>query len=192
MSRLELSCDTPSLVALCFLGERDMHPYEMLRLLHERHKEKMVRGLPRSIYRAVERLCGAGLVEPVGTTRSGRRPERTVYRITEDGREVMVAELAARTSTPDSELPSFAATLSLIGSLPDELLAPALRDRCIRLEGALADLGKQADLAAPYVARDRLVELHYLQAVRSAELSWVKSLLAEVGSRTANTAVECF
>ena len=40
-----------------------------------------------SLYPAVERLAAAGLIEPAQTAREGRRPERTVYQITEAGRE---------------------------------------------------------------------------------------------------------
>jgi DNA-binding PadR family transcriptional regulator len=77
----------PDLIGLAVLGlltEHARHPYEMHRLMHERHKD-FASGKGRTFYDAVERLQRQGLIEPVETTRAGNRPERTVYRITEEG-----------------------------------------------------------------------------------------------------------
>ena len=97
--------DFAALTVLCFLNEGDRHPYEMLRLVRARHKDSIITGLPRSIYRAIERLHADGLIEPVETTREGRRPERTVYRITADGREEMATQLSRLVTTPE-EVPA--------------------------------------------------------------------------------------
>src|SRR5690242_14900046 len=69
-----------ALTVLCLLRERPMHPYEMQRLIRERHKDEFLDLKRGSLYHAMERLQAAGLVEPMETFREGRRPERTVYR----------------------------------------------------------------------------------------------------------------
>src|SRR6516162_10501112 len=88
-----------SLTVLCLLYTRPMHPYEMQRLIREWHKDEFLDLKRGSLYHAIDRLRRAGLIDPVETSREGRRPERTVYRLTEQGqRETLVwlRELLAR------------------------------------------------------------------------------------------------
>src|SRR6187551_4114033 len=75
------------LMVLVLLAEAPMHPYEMQRLMQWRGKDDVVRVQRGSLYPAVERLMRAGLIEPLETERAGRRPERTVYQLTEEGRD---------------------------------------------------------------------------------------------------------
>jgi len=140
--------------------------------------------LPRSIYRAIERLHADGLIEPVETTREGRRPERTVYRITADGREEMATQLSRLVTTPE-EVPPFAAALSLLGNLDPELLISTLRQRRIRLEGRLAEYEAQLAAASPHIEYKRLMELDYLRAVGHAEVAWLRRLLATLKEESA-------
>ena len=169
--------DFAALTVLCFLNEGDRHPYEMLLLVRQRHKDTIITGLPRSIYRAIERLQADGLIEPVETTREGRRPERTVYRITPDGREEMATQLSRLVTTPE-EVPPFGAALSLLGNLEPDLQISALRQRRIRLEGRLAEYEAQLAAAGPHLEYKRVMELDYLCAVGHAELAWLRRVLA--------------
>jgi len=75
-------------MVLVLLAEAPMHPYEMQRIMQWRGKDQVVRVQRGSLYPAVERLVKAGLVEPSEVEREGRRPERTVYRLTEEGQRV--------------------------------------------------------------------------------------------------------
>ena len=74
-----------ALAVLTLLVEAPSHPYEMQRKLVERGKDEVIQFKPASVYRMIERLEQGGLIEVMGTDREGKRPERTVYRITEDG-----------------------------------------------------------------------------------------------------------
>src|SRR5262245_47080897 len=79
-----------SLTVLCLLRARPMHPYEMQRLIREWHKDEFLDLKRGSLYHAIERLRGAGLIDPVKTSREGRRPERTVYRLTAGGEQAVL------------------------------------------------------------------------------------------------------
>ena len=99
--------DMVALTTLGLLSEQPCHPYEIQRLLRERHKSYAV-GKTRTLYRAIEELEAAGYIEPLETSREGRRPERTVYRITPEGSEELenwLAELLVDTSRRDARLP---------------------------------------------------------------------------------------
>ena len=80
------------------------------------------------MYHAIDRLAKAGLVEAGEPTREGRRPERTVYAITESGREELEAWLTDLLAVPDHDDPvAYTAALSLIAYLPPETATAALR-----------------------------------------------------------------
>ena len=64
-----------------------MHPYEISTTLRSRGKEQSIKLNYGSLYSVVESLPKHGLIEPRETVREGRRPERTVYAITEAGVE---------------------------------------------------------------------------------------------------------
>src|SRR5450631_3956761 len=96
--------DMVALTTLGLLSEQPCHPYEIQRLLKERHKSYAV-GKTRTLYRAIEELEAAGYIESVETSREGRRPERTVYRITSDGSEELENWIADLLSTPVDETP---------------------------------------------------------------------------------------
>src|SRR3954447_22308732 len=74
-----------SLTVLCLLRVRPMHPYEMQRLIREWHKDEFLDLKRGSLYHAIDRLRDEGLIPVVETSREGRRPARTVYRLTGEG-----------------------------------------------------------------------------------------------------------
>src|SRR6516162_5068252 len=82
-----------SLTVLVFLRLRPMHPYELQSIIRITHKDDFLRLNPGSLYNSIERLLSGGLIEVAATTRSGRRPERTVYRITTRGAQEAVSWL---------------------------------------------------------------------------------------------------
>src|SRR5215831_15069593 len=76
-----------SLTVLVFLRIRPMHPYELRSIISLTHKDDFLQLNPGSLYNSIERLLEARLIEVAETTREGRRPERTIYRITAQGCE---------------------------------------------------------------------------------------------------------
>jgi DNA-binding PadR family transcriptional regulator len=78
-----------ALAVLCCLLERPMHPYEVATTLRQRNKEHSVKRNYGALYAVVESLRKRGLIEPKETERPGRLPERTVYQLTDAGREAL-------------------------------------------------------------------------------------------------------
>ena len=74
-----------ALAVLACLSEKPMHPYEISATLRERGKEQSIKLNYGSLYSVVEALSRHDLIRSRETTREGRRPERTVYEITEAG-----------------------------------------------------------------------------------------------------------
>src|SRR6218665_2381315 len=72
-------------MVLALLREDAMHPYEMIRLMRQRHDDRIVPITNGTMYHTVARLERQGLVTEVGVGRDGNRPERTTYALTDAG-----------------------------------------------------------------------------------------------------------
>jgi DNA-binding PadR family transcriptional regulator len=171
-----------ALSVLAVLSEGLAHPYEIARLLRERGKDQSIKIRYGSLYTVVQSLEGRGLVEAEGTARAGRRPERTVYRLTAEGRDELVGRMRELVGEPVKEYPRFEGALSLIGVLPPDEVITLLGDRLRRLETELASARAALHGAVVEHGLPRLflVEAEYAVAMRQAEADWVRGLVREL------------
>jgi DNA-binding PadR family transcriptional regulator len=173
---------TLALAVLSLLAEAPMHPYRMQQLIRQRGKDSVVNvGQRASLYKAVERLEKAGLARVRETGRDRLWPERTVYELTDAGREVLHDWMGDALASRQREFPEFPAALSFLALLtPDEVRA-RLEQRQIALSTELAALGAASRAAASaQIPRLFLVEDEYRVAVMRAELKWVTGILADL------------
>lgn len=174
-----------ALAVLCLLTERPMHPYEMSSTLRERAKEESIKLNYGSLYSVVESLRRHGLIDVQETVREGRRPERTVYAITEAGRVEFVDWESELLSVPVKEFTQFEAALSLMPALPPDEATRLLETRQIRLSAEVAStaavIDEMAKRGMPYLWA---VEADYVLELRKAELAFVERLLATIKDGT--------
>jgi DNA-binding PadR family transcriptional regulator len=174
-----------ALAVLVCLYEKPMHPYEVAQTLRSRAKEQSVRLNYGSLYAVVESLEKKGFIKSTGTVREGKRPQRTVYEITEEGSLEMTDWLTELIGTPNKEYPAFMAGLSFLPALdPDDALA-ALRRRAEALSIKLVAM-RSAMRAARDAGLPRIFELEseYEERVVSAEFAFVRALVEEMDSGT--------
>jgi DNA-binding PadR family transcriptional regulator len=174
-----------ALAVLVCLYEKPMHPYEVAQTLRSRAKEQSVRLNYGSLYAVVEALEKRGFIKSTGTVREGKRPQRTVYEITEDGSLEMTDWLTELIGTPNKEYPAFMAGLSFLPALdPDDALA-ALRRRAEALTMRLVAM-RGAMQAARDAGLPRIFELEseYEERVITAEFAFVKALVDEMADGT--------
>jgi DNA-binding PadR family transcriptional regulator len=170
-----------ALAILALLDEEPMHPYRMQQLIKEREKDDVVNVRQRaSLYQTIERLLRAGLIAVHETTRAENRPERTVYRLTDSGRETVRAWLRAMLATPVKEFPEFPAAVAHLPLLAPDDARAQLERRMVALEEAIATIETRMAQADAFLPRLFLLESEYLLAVRRAELAWVRSLIADL------------
>jgi DNA-binding PadR family transcriptional regulator len=170
------------LLALLFPGT-PMHPYEMANLLRRTGKEQDMKIKWGSLYTVVQNLEKHGFIRAVSSDREGRRPERTVYTITDAGRAELRDWLHELVGTPEPELSRFEAALSVLGVLPPDEATNLLAERLRALEAGIA--AQRALLAdSGHVPRLFLVEAEYALAMREAEAAWVRSLWKELTEET--------
>lgn len=170
-----------ALAVLAFLDEQPRHPYEIQKEIRERHKE-FAAGKPRGLYHAVDRLPSDGLIEPLETNREGKRPERTIYRITEDGQEELQEWISDLLSRPIPEWPAYAVGLSFAAYLSAAKFRERLQERALALEAGLASrqAARRALEEQLRLPRAVLLELECAIALSRAELEWTRGLIEEL------------
>lgn len=172
-----------ALAVLTLLHERPMHPYEMSSTLRERGKEDSIKLNFGSLYSVIESLHKRGLITTREVVRSGRRPERTVYAITEAGVTEMTDWLSDLVARPVKEFPQFEAALSLLPVLPLEDAIRLLENR-LRRQSEVVQTGDAvlADARNQGLPRLLLIEAEFKQALLKAEIEYIRTLVDELRS----------
>jgi DNA-binding PadR family transcriptional regulator len=168
------------LAVLATLTERPMHPYEMATVMRERGKERDMALKWGSLYTVVGSLHRHGFLEVVENARHGARPERTVYRITDEGRRELRDWVRELIAVPEREPPRFEAGLSVCAVLPPGEVTELLRQRLARLDAENAAQRAALDRNRADVPRIFLVEAEYDLALREADAGFTRSLLDDL------------
>jgi DNA-binding PadR family transcriptional regulator len=168
---------TLGLVLLALLAEEPMHPYRMQQMIKQRGKDRIANVAARnSVYQTIDRLLRASLIEVRETSRDERRPERTVYELTDAGSAALRSWLRGMLAAPAREFPEFPAALASL-----MLLSPAevLKQLSARAAVLSAEVDQERAGLAEFPDLPRLFRLddEYLLAVREAELRWVNGVL---------------
>ena len=171
-----------ALAVMALLYERPMHPYEMVSLMRERGKHESVRLRYSSLYSVVSAMEREGLIVSKETVREGRRPERTIYEITGEGREEFLVWLRELLREPVKEYTQFAAGLSFLPGLPPEEAVALLEERVRHLEEETGEMRSRLNATAEQYNLPRLflVESEHELMLREAELGWVRELVEDI------------
>ena len=172
-----------ALAVLATVVQRPMHRYEMASLMRARGKDRDMNIKWGSLYTVVANLEKNELLRAVEVTRHGARPERTVYQITDAGRDELVSWTRELIAEPTAEHTRFVAGLSVLATLSPADVAELLHNRLARLTESVDRL--RAELAAAAdVPRLFLVEDEYRIAMTQAEAAWTRSFLDELSAGT--------
>ncbi len=171
------------LAVLATVVQRPMHRYEMASVMRARGKDRDMDIKWGSLYTVVQNLERNGYLETIGVTRQGARPERTVYQITDAGRDELIAWTRELIAEPEAEHTRFVAGLSVLAVLNPQDVVDLLRRRLQRLAQSVDSLTALLE-AASDVPRLFLIEDEYRIAMTRAEADWVRSLLDELTAGT--------
>ncbi|MGK5629923.1 PadR family transcriptional regulator [Streptomyces sp. URMC 123] len=176
--------DNPIVPAvLGLLLERPSHPHRMLSELRQRsehHAAVVTRG---TLYNTVAALAEAGWVAAQGRERSGNRPERTVYALTEAGHEELVRRLDGQIRNPERDFSPFLGAVTYLGALGPNGALEALAERVRRLRQRTAgDEERLAAALATGVPRLHVIEAEYALCLARAEAAWIDAVMADIRS----------
>jgi DNA-binding PadR family transcriptional regulator len=169
------------LAVLSYLSREPMHPYELSRTMRDNADDRSIKFSHGSLYMVVGQLAKAGFIVEHETSQEGRRPERTVYALTDAGRVELHDWMRELVADPGYEYPRFVAALSLIAALPPDEVTDLLRQRQRRLVErrqeirALIDGAVEADVHPLF-----LVEEEYRLALLEADSGFVTRLLEHI------------
>ena len=142
---------------------------------------------PGSLYGALHRLEGEGLVRALRTEQEGNLPARTVYEITDEGRRelhVLQTEALEEVRFPPDPVDLALATAA---DVDEDTLRGHLDDRVRELTARLSRLEHLRERAWPdQTVADDLVLDHARLRLR-AELEWHELVLDRLGKLTAAT-----
>ena len=170
-----------ALSILELLDERPMHPYELASTMKVRHHDEFIRLNFGTLYHTVDSLERGGWILPVEREKEGKRPERTIYQLTDTGREVLLRVVGELLAEPRREYPHFAAGLMFMHHLSAATAAQHLNARWHALEAHVEKLVRiMGELRAAGVTRLALIELEHKVAMLKAEGQWVQTLEREV------------
>jgi len=171
-----------ALSILALLDARAMHPYEMASTMRDRHYDEFVRLNFGSLYHTVDALERDGWIAPVEREKEGRRPERTIYRLTDSGRKLLRRVVGEIVSQPRREYPQFAAGLMHLHHLGATAASEHLKQRINELGTKVQKLTRIMNvLREEGVSRLALIELEHKIAMLEAERTWVRKIEKEIG-----------
>jgi DNA-binding PadR family transcriptional regulator len=169
------------LIVLWQLFEGPMHVYRMQKMFEAQGKDRVVNVRSRaSLYQTIERLERHGLVEVYETRRAEGYPDRVVYGITDEGREVAREWLREMLRNTDGEYPEFIAAVSILFGLPPEEARAELEIRAENLQSALAVTEQSLADAPAALPRLFLLEEEYQRTLLEAELSWLRGVIDDL------------
>ncbi len=170
-----------ALAVLSYLTRQPMHPYELGRTLRDHDDVRSIKFNHGSLYMVVQQLARVGFIVEQETTREGQRPERTVYALTDAGRNEARDWLRELVELPQYEYPHFVAALSLIAALPPGEVVEMLGGRLRRLGEQQAEIRDHVDRAVAGGLHPLfLVEEEYRLALLDAESTFVERFLERI------------
>jgi DNA-binding PadR family transcriptional regulator len=170
-----------ALAILVLLYERPMHPYEMATTLRERRKESSIKLNYGSLYTIIEQLLRGKFIAVREVLKEGKRPEKTVYQLTESGKNELVDWMRELVSSPVKEYPMFEAAISLLPVLPPEEVIDLLEIRLGLLKKTIEEIAEE-DRICRQMKLPRLFSLEneYYKALTLAEYKFSKDLLSDI------------
>ncbi|WP_030174253.1 MULTISPECIES: helix-turn-helix transcriptional regulator [Actinomycetes] len=166
-----------AVLVLGLAAERPMHAYEMVQTLLERNEDRFAKTRPGSLYHTVDRLHTQDLLQINSVQRSGNRPERTVYAITETGTRALRHSLMAMLRTPAVEYPSFYLALAEAHSLGRHEVVGLLTERLGAMRDELESVNRSvAEASEGGIPEMFLLDAGCRQAVMQAQIAWTENL----------------
>jgi DNA-binding PadR family transcriptional regulator len=171
---------------LGLLASKPMHGYEVRQQMKDAGMEFWVDVPQGSIYPALQRMAADGFLKVIEVSQDGKRPTKTIYRITDEGRAEHLRLL--RDAWVDPALKGFPVDVALyfVWFLPAEEIALLLSERIDRLDQRLLNvaLARQHnkiapeiyDVPAPYM--EILSDLlEHSEVTLNTERQWAKRIL---------------
>jgi DNA-binding PadR family transcriptional regulator len=172
---------TVRLVILGLLRDRPLYGYEIKHIIEE-HMSDWTSIAFGSIYFALDKLAEEHFVEKIGVEKEGKRPSRSVYQITESGRDEFLRLLRSVWSEMERQYFALDIGIAFMEALPLTAIKGYLGKRAAQLENILEHINahQQEILAGNGVPRYAVAIFNHSRLHLQAELTWVKDFLTKI------------
>lgn len=157
-----------------------MHGHRIRRAAQTDRTELWADVKPGSLYGALHRMEDEGIVEAVRTEQEGKRPARTVYGITEEGRGELAAHRDEALREARLRPDPVDLALHFTGDLSEGALRSALEARRGSLAAQLASWRQVRESADSYLSEMEKMTFGHTLARLEAELVWHDEILEKL------------
>lgn len=164
-----------------------MHGYQIRREAKLDRTELWTDITVGSLYSVLHRMEREGLVEVVRVERDGTAPERTVYGLTEAGRQELVTQRDAVLRNVRLRPDPLDLALQYTPDLSEDELRAVIEIRRQTLAAMLAMFEQEHRTAAPHLVGLEPMTFEHVLARLRAELAWHDALLQELPKLLANS-----
>lgn len=167
------------LVLLGLLHEKPLYGYEIKQIIEE-HMGDWTSIAFGSIYFALDKLAGEGLVEKVATEQPGNRPSRSVYQITSRGDEEFLRLLRQSWQSLERQYFDVDICLFFLDRLSIKEVKGYLQARVAKLEGIMRHLKSHEaeQMAIPEIPPQARAIFRHSTIHFQSELEWTRELLS--------------
>lgn len=168
------------LLILGVLHRGDFHPYEIKRRLQAAMVECYIDVDVGTLYYAVRQLQEDGLISAVAEERVARGGVRTIYRITDEGRQEFREGLHRQFDVEGPASQTLYGALLFLHFADPDVVKTSLRGRIARLGELIEKLGPIRQELASVISTGSVHLLRHIEEQRKLDRSWLKALLADI------------
>ena len=133
----EATLSRTALLILGIIGQSPINPYAIVRLINQKRRNLRRKVHVQTVYGIVNALAKKKLIIGEKMT-NGKMPNKTVYSITDKGKELIQKNVLSYISTPESNLTELALSMMLVGYLDKEIVIKALKEYSSKAEKEIA------------------------------------------------------
>ena len=167
------------LAILSLVGESPRHGYEIEQIIEARGMREWTEIGFSSIYYLLKKLEKADLVESDLVPVLGRGKARRVYRITESGRESLLASTLEALSCPQQTFPAVLLGIANLPILNGNQAQNALVSYLVEVEARLAHVTEKAETQSPLPEHVQYL-FDYSLMLLEAEKNWVEKIIQKM------------
>jgi DNA-binding PadR family transcriptional regulator len=123
----EATLSRTALLILGIIGQSPINPYAIVRLINQKRRNLKRKVHVQTVYGIVNALAKKKLIIGEKIT-NGKMPNKTVYSITDKGKELIRKNVLSYIRTPESNLTELALSMMLVGYLDKEIVIKALKE----------------------------------------------------------------
>lgn len=156
--------------------EGDKHPYEIQQIMHERNMDQYIKLAKGSLYYAVDQLADKKLIEVREIVTDQSRPDKTIYSITEAGKEAFQKLLRKQINTELTHFHPMYTALAFIHHGDGTMVQEALTERLEYTKMQLEMLERVYNLYGIHSPKGSQAIMENAHELCKVELKWLKKL----------------